>query len=395
MKTKIFIIDDFTKYSKELVNGLLESGEDVYQLVPKEPIKNKFNEVLKIESKLYIKKIWASKKFANNIMDYLKKFQEEKIIHIQHEFFGQSAIGNLLDNLIQIPLLLYYLQKKKIFTVITLHSTLPQESKTILELLPKSMNFKKIISKMFLIYLKIWYKSVGKFSSKIIVHGECFKNILVQDYGISSEKIHVVRHGILRDFDKKTENHDSNVILYFGVISPRKGIETLIDAYSIFSKEFPATKLVIVGKEPEYYQGYLNKLKNRVTQEFKENIIFPGFQEDEKLSEWLSKTSILVLPYASSTAASGVFTVGLSRKIPMIVSKTKFFEEETENGSCALLVEPNNKNKLSDAMINLLGSIELKNQMIENQNIISEKRSWNNIAEITKNVYYNQNNKTQ
>ena len=78
MKTKIFIIDDFTKYSKELVNGLLESGEDVYQLVPKEPIKNKFNEVLKIESKLYVKKIWTSKKFATNIMDYLKKFQEEK-----------------------------------------------------------------------------------------------------------------------------------------------------------------------------------------------------------------------------------------------------------------------------------------------------------------------------
>ena len=395
MKTKIFIIDDFTKYSKELVNGLLESGEDVYQLVPKEPIKDKFNEVLKIESKLHIKKIWTSKKFATNIMDYLKKFQEEKIIHIQHEFFGQSAIGNLLDNLIQIPLLLYYLQKKKIFTVITLHSTLPQESKTILELLPESMRFKKIISKIFLIYLKIWYKSVGKFSSKIIVHGECFKNILVQDYGISSEKIHVVRHGILRDFDKKTENYDNNVILYFGVISPRKGIETLIDAYSIFSKEFSTTKLVIVGKEPEYYQGYLNKLKNRVTQEFKENIIFPGFQEDKKLSEWLSRTSILVLPYASSTAASGVFTVGLSRKIPMIVSKTKFFEEETENGSCALLVEPNNKNKLSDAMINLLGNIKLKDQIIENQNVISKKRSWNNIAEITKNVYYNQNNKTQ
>ena len=95
-------------------------------------------------------------------MDYIKKIQEEKIVHIQHEFFGQSAIGTLLDNLIQIPLLLYYLQKKKIPTVITLHSTLPQESKIILELLPNSMNFKKIISVIFLIYLKIWYKSDRK-----------------------------------------------------------------------------------------------------------------------------------------------------------------------------------------------------------------------------------------
>jgi len=394
MKTKIFIIDDFTKYSKELINGLLESDEDVYHLVPKKPIKNKFNEVLKNYSNPQIKKIWSSKKFASNIMNYLKNIQEEKIVHIQHEFFGQSAIGTLLDNLVQIPLLLYYLQKKKIFSVITLHSTLPQESKIILELLPDSMRCKKIISKMFLIYLKIWYKLIGKFSSKIIVHGECFKNVLIQDYGIYSEKIHVVRHGILTDFDENMEYDNDNIILYFGVISPRKGLETLIDAYTIFSKRFPNSKLIVIGKEPEYYKGYLDELKNKVGKNFKEKIIFTGFQEDEKLSEWLSKTSILVLPYSSSTAASGVFTVGLNRKIPMIISKTQFFQEETENGSCALLVEPNNENELSSAMMNLLENMELKNEMIKNQNLISEKRSWKNIAKITKDVYYNQNNKT-
>ena len=305
--------------------------------------------------------------------------------------FGQSAIGNLLDNLIQIPLLLYFLRKNKIRSIITLHSTLPQNSKIILELLPNSMIFKKIISAIFLIYLKIWYKLVGKFSSKIIVHGECFRDILVKDYGISLKKIDVVRHGILRDFDKKDENIEEGLILYFGVISPRKGIETLIDAYYIFSKKFPGSKLVIVGKEPDYYQGYLNKLKSRVGEEIRENIIFTGFQEDDKLSEWLSKTNILILPYSSSTAASGVFTVGLSRKIPMIVSKTKFFEEETENGSCALLVEPNNKIKLSESMINLFENIELKNEMIQNQNKISEKRSWKNIVEKTKKIYYNLN----
>ena len=155
--------------------------------------------------------------------------------------------------------------------------------------------------------MKIWYKLVGKFSSKIIVHGECFRDILVKDYGISLKKIDVVRHGILRDFDKKDENIEEGLILYFGVISPRKGIETLIDAYYIFSKKFPGSKLVIVGKEPDYYQGYLNKLKSRVGEEIRENIIFTGFQEDDKLSEWLSKTNILILPYSSSTAASGVF----------------------------------------------------------------------------------------
>jgi len=391
MKSKIFIIDDYTKYSDGIVNELLLIGEDVSQLVPKEPINNKFNDILKIKSKECIKKNWTSKKFALNIMNYLKQFKGEKIVHIQHEFFGQSAIGNLLDNLIQIPLLLYFLRKNKIRSIITLHSTLPQNSKIILELLPNSMIFKKIISAIFLIYLKIWYKLVGKFSSKIIVHGECFRDILVKDYGISLKKIDVVRHGILRDFDKKDENIEEGLILYFGVISPRKGIETLIDAYYIFSKKFPGSKLVIVGKEPDYYQGYLNKLKSRVGEEIRENIIFTGFQEDDKLSEWLSKTNILILPYSSSTAASGVFTVGLSRKIPMIVSKTKFFEEETENGSCALLVEPNNKIKLSESMINLFENIELKNEMIQNQNKISEKRSWKNIVEKTKKIYYNLN----
>ena len=60
MKAKIFIIDDFTKYSDGIVNELLLIGEDVSQLVPKEPINNKFNDVLKIKSKECIKKNWTS-----------------------------------------------------------------------------------------------------------------------------------------------------------------------------------------------------------------------------------------------------------------------------------------------------------------------------------------------
>lgn len=389
MKTKIFIIDDFTKYSKELGKGLRDSGEDVYHLGPKKPIKNKFNEVLKNDSNSFVKKIWSSKKFAFDINNYVKKFQEQKIVHLQHEFFGQSAIGSLLDNLIQIPLLLFLLQKKKIFTVITLHSILPQNSKIIFELLPNKIKFRTSISKIFLFYLKIWYRTIGKLSSKIIVHGECFKDILIQDYGICSEKIHVVRHGILNDFNKKFEKTEKDIIiLYFGVISPRKGIETLIESFKIFSEKIPNSKLVIIGKEPKYYHGYLKELKNDTkNQNSKENVIFPGFQEDEQLSEWLSNTDILVLPYTNSTAASGVFSVGLSRKIPMVVTKTKFFEEETENGSCALLVPPNDKNELSNALVNLLEHPELKKEMIENQNKIADKRSWENIAIITKNIY--------
>jgi len=322
MKTKIFIIDDFTKYSKELGKGLRDSGEDVYHLGPKKPIKNKFNEVLKNDSNSFVKKIWSSKKFAFDINNYVKKFQEQKIVHLQHEFFGQSAIGSLLDNLIQIPLLLFLLQKKKIFTVITLHSILPQNSKIIFELLPNKIKFRTSISKIFLFYLKIWYRTIGKLSSKIIVHGECFKDILIQDYGICSEKIHVVRHGILNDFNKKFEKTEKDIIiLYFGVISPRKGIETLIESFKIFSEKIPNSKLVIIGKEPKYYHGYLKELKNDTkNQNSKENVIFPGFQEDEQLSEWLSNTDILVLPYTNSTAASGVFSVGLSRKIPMRIS---------------------------------------------------------------------------
>jgi len=198
-----------------------------------------------------------------------------------------------------------------------------------------------------------------------------------------------VRHGILNDFDKKFKKTEKDIIiLYFGVISPRKGIKTLIESFRIFSEKIPNSKLVIIGKEPKYYHGYLKALKNDTkNKNSKENIIFPGFQEDEQLSEWLSNTDILVLPYTNSTAASGVFSVGLSRNIPMVVSKTKFFEEETENGSCALLVRPNDKSELSNALVNLCEHPELKKRMIENQNKIVDKRSWENIAIITKNIY--------
>jgi glycosyltransferase involved in cell wall biosynthesis len=384
---KYFMISDYSEYTVNLVKALKK--ENIEILGPKNLIKNKFTEVLKYDSDDFSKKIWTPKLFTYKILRYLGKFKNKKIIHIQHEFFGLFAIGTLLDNFLQIPFLLFLLKLQKNKTIVTLHNTLPQNLEVILELLPKSIKFPKIMGKIFLIYLKIWYKLIGKLSSQIIVHSECFKEIMINDYGINPSKIFIVRLGVLTQIQHKKIKHDKKItILHFGVISPRKGIETVIKGFKKFNEKYSNSELVFIGKEPNYYKGYLDTIKKQITKfNLENNIKFTGFLENEKLPDWFAKAEMLILPYSSTTSASGVFTTGLFYNIPMIASKTRFFEEETDNGKCCILIKLNDIDALSEGIIKILEDEVFRKDMLEEQKKLTIERSWEKLGKETMKVY--------
>ena len=110
------------------------------------------------------------------------------------------------------------------------------------------------------------------FADKIVVHSDVNATQCNEEFKIPIRKIVKIPHGIL-DFHKdfgisrkeayKRLNLPLNkkVILYFGNIRPYKGLDTLIEAFSLITKKQKNIVLVIAGKPWGNWEKYEELLK--------------------------------------------------------------------------------------------------------------------------------------
>jgi len=138
------------------------------------------------------------------------------------------------------------------------------------------------------IYLKLFNllnNLTIKNCDKAISISNFLKNELKKETGIDSkvEYIKIDKKRFNKKIDKKKIRRRYNIkkneplLLYVGRISPHKGIHILIKSFKLVQKEYPNSKLIIVGKHtfPKYTKK-LKKISNK-------DIIFTGFIPDEEL----------------------------------------------------------------------------------------------------------------
>jgi len=88
---------------------------------------------------------------------------------------------------------------------------------------------------------------------------------------------------------------DAPFVLYVGRISPHKGVHLLIEAFNLTRKEFPAAKLMIVGKHT--FSGYSKRLMKMSDA----SVIFAGLVSDEELPNYYAACDV----YATCTLWEG------------------------------------------------------------------------------------------
>jgi len=184
-----------------------------------------------------------------------------------------------------------------------------------------------------------------------------------------------------------TEN--KRVILYFGVLSPRKGLEYLLEAYAKIAYKYPDCVLIISGFEPAYYKGYTRTLKRLVEKlKIEERVICTGFVSYEEVHELLTIAKLVILPYLYSTSASGPLSLAIQYHKPTIVTNTEFFREALKNGEEAILVSPKNPEMLSLAITTLMEDEDLAAKFTKNLRVKAENWSWEKVARMTLKLYY-------
>lgn len=149
----------------------------------------------------------------------------------------------------------------------------------------------------------------------------------------------------------ETTNQPHKYILFAGAIEESKGIRVLLDAYSLFQKNFQRKEvppLHIVGDGsllPQLKQAYFSK-----------KIIFHGLQPAQSMSHMYREAIVTVLPSLTYENAPTVIMESMREGIPVIASRIGGIPELVQEGITGLLFTPGKSRELRDALTSFIGA---------------------------------------
>jgi len=138
-------------------------------------------------------------------------------------------------------------------------------------------------------------------------------------------------------------------LLFFGVIRPYKGLEDLIDAFSLLPRDARTSwHLSIVG---ETWEGWTLPLQRLEQSRYRSQVdVINRYVTDEEASAVFSRTDMVVLPYHRSSA-SGPLHMAMGVGLPVVATGVGGLVEALGDYSGGVLAEPKNPSSLAAAIL--------------------------------------------
>jgi glycosyltransferase involved in cell wall biosynthesis len=284
------------------------------------------------------------------------------LVCVQHEYgiFGGKAGGHLL------PLL----RELRMPIVTTLHTILGAPSP-----LQQSV-----------------LEDLADLSSRIVVMSEHGAQLLGEVYKVQADKIDIIPHGIppiARAEGSKDRLGVAGqwVILTFGLLSPDKGIEYVIDALPAILERVPDCVYVVLGathphvkaRDGESYRVMLEQRARRLGVDGR--LIFHNrFVSQDELTEFLAAADIYVTPYLQPeqiTSGTLAYAVGSGKAV---VSTPYRYARELLADERGVLVPWRSAPALADAIIEILEHPEKREALSLRAAAHGQRMTWPAVA---------------
>ena len=247
-------------------------------------------------------------------------------------------------------------------------------------------DIKPHIGSKYRLFFRFIFYCARRNSNQIFVHGQNMKELMIKMYDVPREMVHTIpigEHEIapFKKYERDDRKEDENLILFFGRIFKYKGLEYLIKAEPLITKEVPNAKIIIAGMGGDFSR-YDELILN------KDNfIIFNYFIDYKKGAELFQRCSVVVLPYIDASQ-SGVIPTAYGFKKPVVVTDVGAIPEIVDDGVTGFIVPPKDREALAEAIVKLLKDEKLRKQMGENAyKKLKTDLSWDKIADKTIEVY--------
>ena len=288
------------------------------------------------------------------------------IVCLQHEFgiFGGTAGGHILA----------LLRELRMPVVITLHTILRE---------PKA-DQRRVMQELV------------SLSTRLVVMAERGRQMLQEIYQAPPAKIDLIPHGIPDvGFVDPTYFKDQFgvegrvVLLTFGLLSPNKGIEYVLNALPHILAEFPDVVYIVLGathpnelrEHGEAYRLSLEILAKK--NKLEKNVIFYNrFVELEHLKEFIGAADFYITPYlneAQITSGALAYTFGAGK---VVVSTPYWHAAELLAEDRGVLVPFGDAPAIAREVIGLLRDDTRRHAIRKNAYKLGREMVWSNVARL-------------
>jgi len=232
---------------------------------------------------------------------------------------------------------------------------------------------------------KVYIPTIAKWTFESADRVLCYtkeEKSMLEELDIDSDKIVVIHNGIdTRLFSPRESEESNNQILWIGRFIPGKGIEYLVDAFSILVREHPDLKLLMVGWGP---------LKDDIKQKVQslgltKSVTIEDFIPNTKLPEVYQNSDVFVLP-STQEGVPRTLLEAMASGIPIVCTKLPQLTDVV-NG-CGLMVPTKDPQALADAISKILCDKDLAQKLGKNgrANVV-KNYSWEDTVKKTIKVY--------
>lgn len=191
-----------------------------------------------------------------------------------------------------------------------------------------------------------------------------YRRTLMRKY--SAENILVGTHGtfttISRPPDFTRRNNPEQRILAFGHWGTYKRLEALMRAFPKILEQCPNTRLIVGGGNHPMAPGYWESI--RAAQPKHLPIEFVGYVPDRDVPELFRTSTVLVMPYDSSTGSSGPAHQACEYGLPIVCADISDFRCMAVDDDMAItFYRRRDPADLADKLVAVLKSPELQRQM--------------------------------
>ncbi len=286
------------------------------------------------------------------------------IVCLQHEYgiFGGPAGSNILK----------LLSDLRMPVVTTLHTILKDPSP----------EYREVTNKLVTL------------SDKLVVMSEKTREFLIDIYSVPEEKIAFIHHGIHDTpfidpnfYKDQFGVEGKKVLLTFGLLSPNKGIEYMIEALPTVIKQHPDVTYIILGAthphvlkvSGEEYRISLQQLAQNL--KVSEHVIFQNrFVELKELCEFLGAADLYITPYieeAQIVSGALVYAMGTGKAT---ISTPYWYASEMLSDGRGRIVPFKNPDALAEQVIDLFDNDVARHTIRKNAYTFCREAIWKEVA---------------
>ena len=235
---------------------------------------------------------------------------------------------------------------------------------------------------------------LAELSDRVVVMSQRGVAFLREIYGVPAEKIDLIPHGIPdvpfvdpNFFKDRFGVEGKLVLLTFGLLSPNKGIEHVLDAMPAILARHPQVVYIVLGathphikrQEGETYRLSLQR-RARTLGIDKHILFFDRFVTLEELIEFIGAADLYLTPYlneAQITSGTLAYTVGAGKAV---ISTPYWYAEELLAEGRGVLVPFGDSRAIAERVIELLENEAERHAIRKRAYLLGREMIWPRVA---------------